>query len=51
MGLLPELPEHVRSKAARYAAYAARAHGDLRSYLQQMGFAAITVEAPSYPAL
>lgn len=44
MGLLPELPEHIRSKAARYSAYASRAHTDLRAYLAQMGFVRLTVE-------
>src|SRR5690606_6464056 len=36
MGLLPELDPPVRGKAARYAAYAARAAEDLASYLDRM---------------
>ena len=38
MGLLPELPQRIRSKPERYAAYAARAHDDLNEYLAQMNF-------------
>ncbi len=38
MGLLPEMPERIRSKPDRYAAYAARARHDLHAVLQQAGF-------------
>lgn len=38
MGLLPDLEQPVRGKAARYAAYAARAAQDLAAYLRAMAF-------------
>lgn len=41
MGLLPELPQRIRSKAKRYAAYAQRAHADLGDYLALTGFRSI----------
>jgi len=44
MGLLPELVEPIRSKAARYSAYAARARTDLRAYLDQMHVTPLAVE-------
>jgi methylenetetrahydrofolate--tRNA-(uracil-5-)-methyltransferase len=42
MGLLPALPQRIRSKAQRYAAYAQRAHSDLNAYLKQMDFERLT---------
>jgi len=44
MGLLPELEETVRNKRARYATYAERADAELKSYLQESGFAAINTQ-------
>jgi methylenetetrahydrofolate--tRNA-(uracil-5-)-methyltransferase len=41
MGILPELPQRVRGKRERYAAYAARANEDLGIYLDEMSFQAI----------
>ncbi len=38
IGLLPEMPKPVRSKRARYAAYAARAAADLETYLAAAAF-------------
>lgn len=42
MGLLPTLPERVRNKRERYAAYAARAKRDLEEYLAQEGFSPVS---------
>jgi methylenetetrahydrofolate--tRNA-(uracil-5-)-methyltransferase len=38
MGLLPEMPEWIKGKLNRYAAYAERAHNDLERYLAEMAF-------------
>jgi methylenetetrahydrofolate--tRNA-(uracil-5-)-methyltransferase len=35
-GILPELPEHIRSKRERYAGYVERAFADMRTSLQSM---------------
>lgn len=43
MGLLPEMPERVRGKANRYAAYAARGWADFTAYLQRMGITPLPV--------
>ena len=42
MGLLPTLPERVRNKRERYAAYAARAKRDLEEYLAQECFSQVS---------
>jgi methylenetetrahydrofolate--tRNA-(uracil-5-)-methyltransferase len=36
-GIMPPLPERVRGKRERYAAYAARARADLATYLTGRG--------------
>ena len=41
MGILPDLPQRVRGKRHRYAAYAARAGEEMNAYLDQMDFRAI----------
>jgi hypothetical protein len=35
MGLLPEMEERIRSKEARYGAYAERARGDLAAFIER----------------
>lgn len=42
MGLLPPLPERVRNKRQRYAAYADRAKRELEDYLVKKGFSPIS---------
>lgn len=42
MGLLPTLPERVRNKRQRYAAYADRAKQELDNYLVKKGFSPIS---------
>ena len=37
MGLLPELPAHVRSKQKRYESYAERAAREMEAFLELMG--------------
>jgi methylenetetrahydrofolate--tRNA-(uracil-5-)-methyltransferase len=41
MGLLPEIPQRIRSKPNRYAAYAERARSDLEEYLVAQGFSSV----------
>ena len=41
MGILPELPQRVRGKHDRYAAYAARAKAELDIYLDGVSFQTI----------
>lgn len=41
MGLLPEIPQRIRSKLNRYAAYAERARCDLEGYLVAQGFSSV----------
>lgn len=41
MGLLPEIPQRIRSKLNRYAAYAERARRDLEEYLAAQGFSCV----------
>ncbi|HXF61261.1 MAG TPA: methylenetetrahydrofolate--tRNA-(uracil(54)-C(5))-methyltransferase (FADH(2)-oxidizing) TrmFO [Caldilineaceae bacterium] len=54
MGLLPEIEQRIKSKPARYAAYAERARQDLRNYLAQVDFAPVgepvTAKAACTPA-
>jgi len=42
MGLLPPLPERVRNKRQRYAAYAARAKQELENCLLEKGFSPVS---------
>lgn len=41
MGLLPDLPQRVRNKQKRYAAYAERAQQQMADYLGQIDFASV----------
>ena len=41
MGLLPDLPERIRNKRQRYAAYAEKASQETESYLKRMEFAPV----------
>ena len=45
MGLLPEIPQRIRSKLNRYAAYAERARRDLEEYLVAQGFSCVSCGA------
>ena len=50
MGLLPEMEEHIRGKANRYAAYAERARRDLSNYLQTTDFSPLPEQTNLVPA-
>lgn len=45
MGLLPDIGKRIRSKQARYGAYADRARSSLLAYLQQMGMTPLEIPA------
>ncbi|MEX1021001.1 MAG: methylenetetrahydrofolate--tRNA-(uracil(54)-C(5))-methyltransferase (FADH(2)-oxidizing) TrmFO [Litorilinea sp.] len=47
MGLLPDIGKRIRSKPARYAAYADRANAQLRAYCAQMGVTLQTLPTKS----
>ena len=49
MGLLPEIPQPVKGKANRYAAYAERAAADFAAYLAPLDFAPLA-EPHAVPA-
>ena len=44
MGLLPTLPERVRNKRQRYAAYADRAKQELENFLLEQGFSPVAYQ-------
>ncbi|MGL4651124.1 MAG: FAD-dependent oxidoreductase, partial [Caldilineaceae bacterium] len=46
MGLLPEIPERIRRKESRYAAYAERARADMEAYVDSVGLLPLFVGEP-----
>jgi methylenetetrahydrofolate--tRNA-(uracil-5-)-methyltransferase len=50
MGLLPEIPQRIRSKPERYAAYAERAYRALDEYLQAANFSAVSTSGSASEA-
>jgi methylenetetrahydrofolate--tRNA-(uracil-5-)-methyltransferase len=50
MGLLPEIPQRIRSKPERYAAYAERAYRALDEYLQAANFSAVSTSGTTSEA-